>query len=110
MARDALGAHAQDELGLSATTAARPVQAAVASAASFTIGAALPLATVLFAPTRLPVTVVAMASLIFLAALGAVGAVAGGAPILRAAVRVTLWGALAMVATALIGHLVGTAV
>ena len=110
MAKDALGAHAQDELGLSATTAARPVQAALASAASFTIGAALPLATVMIAPAASLVMAVALASLIFLATLGAVGAVAGGAPSLRAAARVTFWGALAMAATALIGHLIGTAI
>ncbi len=110
MAKDALAAHAHDELGLSATMAARPIQAAFASAASFTIGAALPLATVVIAPAVMRATVVAVASLMFLATLGAVGAGAGGAPIVRAAVRVTLWGALAMAATALIGHLVGSAI
>ena len=110
MEKDALGAHAQDELGLSAITSARPVQAAFASAASFTIGAALPLATVMVAPAPSLVVSVALASLIFLATLGVVGAVAGGAPTVRAAARVTFWGVLAMAATALIGHFVGTAI
>lgn len=110
MANDALGAHARDELGMSASTNARPVQAALASAASFTVGAALPLGAVLITPANLLITAVAAASLAFLAILGVVGAAAGGAPVWRAAARVTFWGALAMVATAAIGRLVGTAV
>jgi len=110
MTKDALGAHARDELGMSAATTARPVQAALASAASFTVGAAMPLATVMIAPAASMILAVATASLAFLAILGVVGAAAGGAPIGRAAARVTFWGALAMAATAAIGHWVGTAV
>ncbi|MFN3817857.1 VIT family protein [Blastomonas sp.] len=110
MAHDALGAHARDELGISAFTTARPVQAALTSAATFSVGAALPLAMVLVAPAeRLPV-VVAVASLLFLALLGAVGARAGGASLWRGSVRVTVWGAIAMALTAAIGAMVGTAV
>lgn len=110
MAKDALAAHARDELGISAATTARPVQAALASAASFTVGAAMPLATTMIAPEGSATLVVAAASLGFLAMLGMVGASAGGAPVWRAAVRVTFWGALAMVATAAIGRWVGGAV
>ena len=110
MAKDALGAHAHDELGISAVTAARPVQAALTSAATFTTGAALPLAIVVFIPGALLVPIEAIASLLFLALLGAIGARAGGAPVVKATLRVTFWGALAMAATAGIGHLVGTAV
>ena len=110
MARDALAAHAHDELGISAVTAARPVQAALTSAATFTTGAALPLAIVVFVPGEMLVAVEAVASLLFLAVLGAIGARAGGAPIVTATLRVTFWGALAMAATAGIGRLVGTAV
>lgn len=110
MAHDALGAHARDELGISETTTARPIQAALTSAATFTTGAALPLALVLFVPTRALVPTVAVASLAFLALLGGVGARAGGAYIWRAVMRVTFWGALAMGLTAGIGKLVGTAV
>ncbi len=110
MAVDALAAHAHDELGISAHTAARPVQAALTSAATFTLGAALPLAIVIIAPNRMLVPIVAGASLLFLALLGAIGANAGGAPVAKATARVTFWGALAMVATAGIGRLVGTAV
>jgi VIT1/CCC1 family predicted Fe2+/Mn2+ transporter len=110
MARDALGAHAHDELGISEITAARPVQAALTSAATFTAGAALPLAIVLLAPAALLVQVEAIGSLLFLALLGAIGARAGGAPIVKATLRVTFWGALAMALTAGIGGMVGTAV
>lgn len=110
MRKDALGAHARDELGIVEKTTARPIQAAFTSAATFTLGAALPLLIVVLIPTRLLVPVEAGASLLFLALLGAVGAAAGGAPIGRAAVRVTFWGALAMALTAGIGHLVGAVV
>ena len=109
MAKDALGSHAHDELGILEMTAARPIQAAVTSAATFTFGAALPLLIVFLVPMRLLVPIEAGASLIFLALLGAVGAMTGGAPVWRAAARVTFWGALAMALTAGIGHLVGAA-
>jgi VIT1/CCC1 family predicted Fe2+/Mn2+ transporter len=109
-ARDALGAHARDELGISETLSARPIQAALASAASFAVGAILPLAMVLIAPERQIVLLVAATSLVFLGALGAVAARVGGAPVVRGAVRVTFWGALAMVITAGVGKLFGTAV
>ena len=110
MAKDALGAHARDELGISKTTTARPVQAALASAASFTVGAAMPLLMVVVSPTGALVPIVFAASLGFLALLGAIGAKVGGAKILRAMVRVTFWGALAMALTAGIGKLFGTVV
>ena len=107
---NALDTHLRDELGMTDDTAARPVQAAAASAASFTVGAALPLATVfLDQGDSLPWTVSA-ASLVFLAILGALGARAGKAPMLRPVVRVTFWGAFAMAATIAIGSLLGTAV
>jgi VIT1/CCC1 family predicted Fe2+/Mn2+ transporter len=108
MAKDALAAH--DELGISEMTAARPIQAALTSAATFTGGAALPLALVILAPASWLVVIEAIASLLFLALLGAVGARAGGAPVWVATIRVTFWGALAMALTAGIGLLVGTAV
>ena len=110
MAKDALGAHARDELGISEVTTARPIQAALASAAAFSVGAAMPLAMVLIAPAARLVPVVSIASLLFLALLGAVGAKAGGANALKASVRVTFWGALAMALTAGIGAVIGTAV
>jgi VIT1/CCC1 family predicted Fe2+/Mn2+ transporter len=110
MAKDALGAHAHDELGISEMTTARPIQAAFTSAATFTAGAALPLAIVFLVPGHLLVPVEALASLLFLALLGGVGARAGGAPVWKATLRVTFWGALAMALTAGIGKLVGTAV
>lgn len=110
MAHDALGAHARDELGMSQTTAARPLQAAVASALTFTAGAAAPLLMVPFVPTHSLVPVVAMVSLLCLAILGALGARAGGAPIAPSLLRVTFWGALAMAVTAGVGKLFGTAV
>ena len=110
MAMDALGAHARDELGISEITAARPVQAALASAASFAAGAALPLVLVLVAPAGTLVPVVSVATLLFLALLGAVGARTGGASMLRGAVRVAFWGALAMALTSAVGTLFGTVV
>lgn len=110
MAKDALGAHAREELGISEITTARPIQAALTSAATFTAGAAMPLAIAALVPgPSLPLAVSA-ASLGFLAILGMVGARAGGADPWRAALRVTFWGALAMALTAGIGRLVGTAV
>ena len=110
MAKDALTAHARDELGISEVTAARPVQAALTSAAMFSIGAAMPLLMVVVSPTKALLPIVAGASLGFLALLGAIGARAGGANILRATVRVTFWGALALAITAGIGKLFGTVV
>jgi len=110
MANDALGAHARDELGISEITTARPIQAALTSAATFSVGAAMPLAMVLVAPVNWLVWLVSAASLLFLALLGAIGAAAGGANIAKATLRVTLWGAIAMAITAGIGALVGTAV
>lgn len=110
MAKDALGAHARDELGISEITTARPVQAALTSAATFSVGAAMPLAMILVSPTGLLIPVVSVASLGFLALLGAVGARTGGADVIRATARVTFWGALAMLATAGIGKLFGAVV
>ena len=110
MAKDALGAHARDELGISESTTARPVQAAMASAASFSIGAAAPLALVLVSPAHWLLPVVSIGSLLFLALLGMIGAKAGGAGILTPTILVTFWGALAMAVTAGIGALFGTAV
>lgn len=109
MAHDALGAHTRDELGIWATTKARPIQAALTSAATFTLGAAMPIAMVLIAPIRV-VTTVALTSLASLALLGAIAARAGGAPVLKSVLRVTFLGALAMALTAALGRLVGTAV
>ena len=109
-AHDALGAHARDELGVSNTQTARPVQAGLTSAATFAVGAALPLITALVAPAPRVVAVVAGTSLVFLTALGVVSARTGGAPVLRASVRVAFWGALAMGLTAVVGRLFGTAV
>jgi vacuolar iron transporter family protein len=110
MAKDALTAHARDELGISEITTARPVQAAFTSAATFAIGAAMPLLMVVVSPSSALVPIVSGASLGFLALLGAIGAKAGGANVLRATVRVTFWGALAMALTAIIGKLFGTVV
>jgi VIT1/CCC1 family predicted Fe2+/Mn2+ transporter len=110
MAHDALGAHARDELGISAMSTARPVQAALASAAAFSVGAALPLLMALVTPIGFVVEAVAFTSLLFLALLGVVGAKIGGASLLKAAIRVTFWGALAMAVTAAIGALFGTQV
>jgi VIT1/CCC1 family predicted Fe2+/Mn2+ transporter len=110
MEHDALGAHARDELGISDTLSARPVQAALSSAASFTAGAVLPLLIVLLAPVGVLPWAVAASSLAFLAVLGTVAARTGGASVLKGAWRVTFWGALAMAITAAVGALFGTAV
>ncbi len=107
---DALGAHARDELGISEIISARPVQAALASAATFAVGAALPLLVAWFAPYDKGVYYIAATSLIFLAALGGLAANAGGAKLWQGAWRVTFWGVLAMAATAAVGHLFGVAV
>ena len=110
MTKDALGAHAHDELGISEMTTARPIQAALTSAATFALGAAMPLAMVLLVPAASLIWAVSAASLLFLALLGAIGAKAGGANVMKATLRVTFWGAFAMALTAGIGALVGTAV
>ena len=107
MTHDALGAHARDELGISATMSARPVQAALASAASFAVGAALPLAVTALAPGSSLIPSVAVTALAFLAVLGFISARAGGASVLTGAWRVTFWGALAMAITAAAGTLFG---
>jgi VIT1/CCC1 family predicted Fe2+/Mn2+ transporter len=106
--KDVLGAHARDELGISQITTARPVQAALTSAVTFSVGAAMPLLMVVLSPSTMLVPATSAASLGFLAFLGAVGAKAGGANILRATIRVTFWGALALGITAGIGKLFGT--
>jgi VIT1/CCC1 family predicted Fe2+/Mn2+ transporter len=105
MARDALGAHARDELGISEVSAARPVQAAFTSAATFSTGAALPLLVVLLAPVSVLMWAICASSLVFLALLGAMAARAGGASVITASARVTFWGALAMAVTAGVGTL-----
>jgi VIT1/CCC1 family predicted Fe2+/Mn2+ transporter len=110
MAKDALGAHARDELGLTEELTARPLQAALASAATFAVGAGVPILTILLAPARQLSLVVSIVSLICLAALGAIAARAGGAPAATGTARVAFWGALAMAITAAIGKLFGTAV
>jgi len=110
MAKDALGAHARDELGISEIATARPVQAALTSAATFATGAALPLIVVLLSPLSVLIWTTAIASLVFLAVLGAISARTGGADVTRAVVRVTFWGALAMAITAGIGALFGAVV
>ena len=110
MAHDALGAHARDELGISETLTARPIQAALASACSFAAGAALPLLVTAVAPEAILLPAVSGTSLIFLALLGALAARAGGASMSVGAMRVTFWGALAMIVTAGIGALFGTTV
>ncbi len=107
---DALGAHARDELGIYETMKARPVQAALASAATFAVGAALPLLMVLLFPASLLMWAVALSSLLFLALLGGLAARTGGAPVLTATARVTFWGAFAMGLTAAVGALFGVAV
>jgi VIT1/CCC1 family predicted Fe2+/Mn2+ transporter len=107
MAHDKLGAHARDELGISETLAARPIQAALTSAASFAVGAALPLLAAFVAPGAL-ITVVAGSSLVFLALLGGMAASVGGARVTTGALRVLFWGALAMAITAGVGALFGT--
>lgn len=110
MTSDALRAHAREELGISDATTARPLQAALASALTFTAGAAAPLLAVVLAPAPQLVVAVAIVSLACLAALGALGAVAGGAPISKSLLRVMFWGALAMALTAGVGRLFGTTV
>ena len=110
MAHDALGAHARDELGISDTLSARPVQAALSSAASFAVGAALPLLVAAAAPEPFTIPAVGGASLLLLALLGGLAARAGGAPMATAAARVAFWGALAMGVTAGVGALLGTVV
>ncbi len=110
MAHDALATHARDELGISAHTTARPLQAALASALTFTVGAAAPLSIVPFVDTALLVPAVGVISLICLAILGALGARAGGAPLIPSVLRVTFWGVLAMALTAAVGQLFGAAV
>ncbi|MGC6369840.1 VIT1/CCC1 transporter family protein [Pseudomonas sp. K2I15] len=110
MAHDALGAHARDELGISEALTAKPLQAALASAASFVLGAALPLAVIFIAPPDSVVPWISGMSLVFLAGLGAIAARAGGAKIGIGAWRVTLWGALAMGITAAVGALFGAVV
>jgi VIT1/CCC1 family predicted Fe2+/Mn2+ transporter len=107
-AHDVLAAHARDELGIAEAQMARPIQAALASAATFSVGAALPLLLAAVVPTRLLIAVVSAGSLICLAALGAVAAHAGGASLVRGALRVTFWSALALAITAIVGHLFST--
>ena len=108
--RDALGSHARDELGISETVTAHPIQAALVSAMTFAVGAVVPLLVAMLAPPSQIVAFVAIATLLSLAMLGGLGATAGGAGILRGAVRVTFWGALAMAATALVGSIFGVTV
>jgi|ERR1043166_9013622 VIT1/CCC1 family predicted Fe2+/Mn2+ transporter len=110
MEHDALAAHARDELGITETMSARPLQAAVFSAVSFSIGAALPLAAAWFTPHASVIAFTAISSLVFLAILGAVAAHAGGASMLKGSIRVLFWGAIAMAATALVGRLFGATV
>jgi len=110
MSNDALGAHARDELGISEITTARPLQAALASALTFTACAAAPLLAIMLTPPSLLVAAVAIVSLACLAALGALGALAGGAPVSRSLLRVMFWGASAMALTASVGRLSGTTV
>ena len=109
-AKDALAAHARDELGLTEVAEARPVQAAMSSAASFTVGAALPLGVVFLSPATYLIPVVSAASLAFLALLGAVAAHAGGASVWKGALRVTFWSAAALAVTAGVGRLFGVSV
>lgn len=110
MAKDALAAHAHDELGISEITVARPVQAALTSAATFSAGAAMPLVLAALSPLPLMIPVVGAGTLLCLALLGAIGARTGGAKVLPAMVRVTFWGAMALAVTALIGKIFGTVV
>lgn len=110
MAHDALAAHARDELGIIERMTARPVQAAFASAATFALGAAMPLITVVMTPEAMLGSVVSGVSLVFLAALGVLAARAGGAPVMKSVVRVVFWGALAIALTAAVGTLFGTVV
>jgi VIT1/CCC1 family predicted Fe2+/Mn2+ transporter len=108
MAKDALGAHARDELGLNEAMAARPLQAALASAATFSVGAGVPVQMILFTPMNMLVSVTCLVSLVCLIALGAIAARAGGAPMFTASARVAVWGAVAMALTAAVGALFGT--
>ncbi|HWU54840.1 MAG TPA: VIT family protein [Rhizomicrobium sp.] len=110
MAKDALQAHARDELGISEITTARPIQAAVTSALTFSAGAAMPLLAVVLSPSGRVVPFVALSSLAYLTVLGAIGARAGGAEVLKPTARVTFWGAFAMAVTAAIGLAIGKAV
>lgn len=110
MKKDALGSHARDELGISEITTARPIQAAFTSAGTFALGAVLPLLTALICPMNILIPAVSVASLIFLALLGALGAKAGGAHVLKATARVIFWGAFAMAMAASVGALFGTGV
>ena len=110
MTHDAIGAHARDELGISETLRARPIQAALASASSFAVGAAMPLIVAALAPGTSLIVFVSGTSLLFLALLGALAARAGGASVTPSAIRVTFWGALAMGLTAGVGALFGTIV
>ncbi|WP_082467581.1 MULTISPECIES: VIT1/CCC1 transporter family protein [unclassified Sphingomonas] len=110
MAHDALGAHARDELGLSDDLAARPVQAALSSAAAFTVGAVVPVLIAAIVPRDIVSVAVSVAAFVLLAVLGVLGAKAGGARVLPAVVRVTFWGAIAMGVTGAIGHVFGTAI
>jgi VIT1/CCC1 family predicted Fe2+/Mn2+ transporter len=107
---DVLAAHARDELGITEAQTARPIQAALASAATFSVGAALPMIIAVLAPTQLIIATVSAGSLVCLAALGAVAAHAGGASVVRGAVRVTFWSALALALTATVGRLFGASV
>jgi VIT1/CCC1 family predicted Fe2+/Mn2+ transporter len=108
MAKDALAAHARDELGLTEELTSRPLQAALASAASFAVGAGVPVLTVLLSPTAMLVPVIGVVTLACLLSLGTLAARAGGASMLAGAARVTLWGAVAMLVTAAVGRLTGT--
>jgi VIT1/CCC1 family predicted Fe2+/Mn2+ transporter len=110
MAHDALAAHARDELGITEVMTARPLQAAGFSAVSFSLGAAMPLIASLLAPSAWVITSVALSSLVFLAVLGAIAARAGGASVAKGAIRVLFWGAMAMLATDIVGRIFGTAV
>jgi VIT1/CCC1 family predicted Fe2+/Mn2+ transporter len=110
MAHDALGAHARDELGISETQRANPLQAAFASAGAFSVGAVMPLAVAYFIPASIFTATIAVTSLAFLAVLGATAARTGGAPVFSGAFRVTFWGALAMAITYGVGMLFGTVV
>jgi VIT1/CCC1 family predicted Fe2+/Mn2+ transporter len=110
MAKDALAAHARDELGISEMITVRPIQAALTSAVTFAVGAVLPLLTVVISPIAYMIPVVAGTSLVFLALLGTLAAYTGGAPVVTGAVRVTFWGAIAMALTAGVGHLFGAVV
>jgi VIT1/CCC1 family predicted Fe2+/Mn2+ transporter len=110
MAKDALGAHARDELGITTISIARPIQAALTSAVTFTCGASMPLLIVVLSPIRFLVAAETVGTLFFLALLGAIGGIAGGANIGRATFRVVLWGGLALAITAGIGRLVGQAI